>query len=308
MNRSHEIATRARRSRLRPGRLALVLALLPLTAQAQAQEVITERGGIANSGMDQGEALINGRSNVTMSIRGTDGTRRANLEQLTEIISGQMGAVRACYGKIVKSRPTTVGGLAMRVTLAKGKKPRHEFEEQDGSDEKLTACIRKLFRRNRYKGVERPAAAIVTLNFKNTRAPGQAVMKKHQAVSNQVEVRASQGGGYEADYRNPDGRVRFHVTSKRSERAVEATARTLRDSFAAFLDCRRRAQKDGLSPAGEVAVDVRLMMGGKASGKVKSSTVAHERVIPCVERAFRRLKFKDAPAGQRVRVLVTYKE
>jgi hypothetical protein len=275
-------------------------------AEGQPQ---TATGGSSVGAMGQGEALINVRSDVKLAIRGTSGTRPEYVEQLSKVISDQMGATRACYAKIVRTRPATVGGLSMRVTLEEGKKkPRHEFEEQEGSDEQLTSCIKKVFRKQRYKGVGRPAAAVITLTFQNSRAAGQQAMTKHRVESDDVTVRHSDGGDFEASYKTPDGRVAFHVSSPKSEQAVEATTRTLRSSFAAFLDCRRRAQKDGLSPAGEVDVAVRLQAGGKASGKVKSSTVAHERVIPCIERAFRRLKFKGAPAGRAVQVRVTYAE
>ncbi|MGD8858368.1 MAG: hypothetical protein PVI30_00050 [Myxococcales bacterium] len=256
--------------------------------------------------MGQGEALINVRSDVTLAIRSTRGTRTEHLRELTQVITDQMDAVRRCYRELVAKRPTTVGSLEMRVTLDPGEDPKLKLEEHGGTDPELTACIKRIFARVPFRRhVTGPAAAVVTLEFQNTRAKGQATMTERQQES--ADVRVQEGpDGFEATWTAPDGRVGFRVTSHESPQAVEATLRTLRKRFAGFLDCRRRAEKGGLSPAGEVVVEVRLQRGGKAAAKVKTSSVAHERAVPCVERAFRRLRFDDAPAGRRVRAHVRF--
>lgn len=294
------------RARTHSAAALVTFGLLLASPAALAQQA---EGGVARSGMEHGEALINIRSEVTLAIRGSRGTPQAHLDQLSQVVGDQMPAVRGCYGKLVAKRPATVGGLTLRISLDESKKnTKLELTENDGSDEQLTSCIRKLFKRADFKGVGRPAAAIIELSFANSRAPGQAKMEKRQEEADQVQVDERGDGGFEASYTTPDRRVTFVVSSPRSKEAVAAATGTLRDSFAAFLDCRRRAAKDGLSPAGVVEVAVRIQQGGKASGKVKSSSVAHERVIPCVERAFRRLKFTDSPAGRPVHVQVTYRE
>jgi hypothetical protein len=155
--------------------------------------------------------------------------------------------------------------------------------------------------------VPRPAAAIVTLQFDNTRARGQEAMEQRSAVADQVAV-AERGGGFEAEWKSGDGKVGFNVRSAKSSAAVEAVLRTLRDSYAGFADCRRRSEKDGKSPKGELEISLQLQHGGKAAGKVGGSTVAHERAVPCVERVLKRLKFDGAPAAQRVDVKVAFSE
>jgi hypothetical protein len=168
--------------------------------------------------------------------------------------------------------------------------------------------VEKVLKRAPYKGVGRPAAAIVTLDFQNTRAEGQKQMMERRVVADDIAVKERAGGGYEASWATPDGRVAFRVEADASG-SREAVAHTLmgfRKSFAGFLDCRRRCDKDGLSPAGQTDVDLRLARGGKASAKVKNTTVPHKRATPCIERALNRLTFEGAPPGQKVSVAITF--
>ena len=259
--------------------------------------------------MGQGEASINVRSDVKLAIKGTRSTTTARLQQLTDVVSDQMPALRKCYRELIAKRPTTVGGIAIRMILEQGNEPvQIEIKETGGSEPDLTACVRRVIARAPFKKVERPAAAIATLEFENTRAKGQAEMEQRRETTERVDVRERQGGGYEASWTSNDGKVSFGVGSAGSSQAVEAVLGKLRDSFAGFADCRRRSQKGGLSPAGDLSVTVQLQGGGKARAKIESSTVAHQRAVPCTERVFKRLKFAGAPAGERVDVRVTFGE
>lgn len=285
----------------RVGRLAALWVLLAASAQGAAAQPAD------GSPMGQGEANINVRSDVKLAIKGTRSTTTARLQQLTDVVSDQMPELRKCYRELIAKRPTTVGSIAIRITLEQGNDPPQiEIKETGGSEPDLTGCVRRVLTRAPFKKVERPAAAIATLEFENTRAKGQAEMEQRRETTERVDVRERAGGGYEGSWGATDGKVSFTVGSAASREAVDAVLRTLRDSFAGFADCRRRSQKGGLSPAGELAVTLQLQRGGKGSAKIESSTVAHERAVPCTERVFKRLKFADAPAGERVDVRVTF--
>lgn len=262
----------------------------------------------AGSPMGQGEANINVRADIKLSIQGTRATPAERVQQLTDAVSEQLAPMRTCYYDLVAKRPTSVGALAIRITLDPGGGPPDlELKELGGTEPALTKCVRKALEKAPLRKVPRPAAAIVTLTFDNTRARGQQAMEQRAAVADKVAVQ-ERDGGYEADWQSGDGKVAFNVRSPKSSDAVEAVLRTLRDSYAGFADCRRRSQKDGKSPKGELAVSLQLQRGGKAAGKVESSTVAHERAVPCVERVLKRLKFDGAPAAQRVDVKVAFSE
>ncbi len=276
------------------------LALGSVTAHAQGA------GKLEESGMGQGEASINVRSDVKMAIKGTGGTSTANLEQLTDAIADQMPNLRACYREVIAKRPTTVGALAVRITLDAPKGPvKLELKEVDGPEPELGACVRKVLEKAPLSKLPRPAAAIATLELSNSRAKGEAAMQEHQATAGKVDAIAQPDGSYSAQWITTDREVSFGIRSKNKE-AAEAVARGLRDRFAGFLDCRRRARKGDLSPGGSVEATLRLARGGEASAKAGASTVAHERAPICVENALGRLKFEGAPAGQRVDVTVTF--
>jgi hypothetical protein len=263
--------------------------------------------GGPDSPMGQGEANINVRSDVKLAIKGTRSTTTERLQQLTDVITGQMPELRKCYRELIAKHPTTVGSLAIRITLEQGNDPvQIEIKETGGTEPELTGCVRRVLTRAPLKKVERPAAAIATLEFENTRAKGQAEMEQRRETTERIDVRERVDGGYEASWAATDGKVSFTVGSAGSREAVEAALRTLRNASAGFADCRRRSEKGGLSPAGELEIQVQLQRSGKSNAKVKSSTVAHQRAVPCTERVLSRLRFTEAPAGQRVDVRVTF--
>jgi hypothetical protein len=265
---------------------------------------LAQEGG---SPMGQGQASINVRADIKLAIKGTRATPPDRVQQLTDAVSAQMAAMRSCYYDLVAKRPTTVGSIAMRITLEPGGGPAMiETKETGGTDADLTGCVQKAVSKAAFAKVTRPAAAIVTLEFDNTRAKGQEQMESRAAVAEQVQVTERADGGFEAAWKSNDGKVGFVASSAKSKEAVEVVLRTLRDGYAGFADCRRRSQKDGKSPAGEIAVQIQLQRGGKANTKVASSTVAHERAVPCVERVFKRIEFSGAPPAQKVDLKMTW--
>jgi len=283
------------RSRLFPFVSLVTASLFPFQLAAQDP-------GMA---MGQGEANINVRSDVKLAINGTAGTSQANLEALTDAIADQMPALRACYREIIAKRPTTVGGIAVRITLEAGKgKPLVEIKEVAGPEPEISACVRKVFEKAPLSKVPRPAAAVAALDVSNSRAAGEAVMQERRAITEVIDVR-SDGGGFVAEWTTTDKEVSFAARSG-SKEAVEAVIRSLRDRFAGFLDCRRRARKGDLSPGGTLEAQLRLARGGDASTKMGATTVAHERAPICVENALKRVKFEGAPAGQKADVTITF--
>jgi hypothetical protein len=275
---------------------AWAVGLCLMSAAAGAQD---------SSPMGQGEANINVRNDVTLGIKGERSTPTERLEQLTEVASDQMPNLRKCYRDLVAKHPTSVGSIAIRVTLEQGNAPPTlEFKENGGTEPELTGCVKRVLDKAPFKKVSRPAAAVLTLDFQNTRAKGEAEMQQRREVAERIDVR-EQDGGFTADWSATDGKVSFSVSSV-SRDAVEAALRALRNSSPGFADCRRRSEKGGLSPAGVLQAAVQLQHGGKASASVSSSTVAHERAVPCSERVLKSLKFDNAPAGQRVKVQITF--
>jgi hypothetical protein len=279
----------------------LAIALLPAAVAA------AQNDGIAASGMGQGEANINVRSDVKLAIKGTGGTSQANLEVLTDAIADQMPALRACYREIIAKRPTTVGGIAIRITLEQGKGPaKIELKEVAGPEPEISACVRKVLEKAPFSKVPRPAAAIANLEVSNSRAAGEAVMQERRALTEAVDVKSDPAGGFFAEWTTTDKEVSFAARSASSKEAVEVAIKSLRDRFAGFLDCRRRSRKGDLSPGGTVQAQLRLARGGEAAVKIGASTVAHERAPICVEKALGRVTFEGAPPGQKVDVTVTF--
>ena len=256
-------------------------------------------------GMGQGEAQINVRSDVKLGVQGTGGTKAEYVRQLADAAGDLMPDIRNCYAEMVKRQPSIVGTFAVRLTLAKGAKPKVEIKQKRGDHPPLGECLEKVVSKGHYEDVGLPAAAVLTLDFDNTRAEGH---QKMEALSADDSIPTQpEGDGFAATWREPDGRLSFHVSGK-SEPAVERMTAALRDNFAGFLDCRRRAQKNE-SPQGHTLVTVQTQRKGELKADVRSTTVKLEkRVLPCLSRAFRRMKPTQAPAGQLVNIDIEFND
>lgn len=266
---------------------------VPLGAYAQA----------GPTSMGQGEALINVRSDVKLGIKGTGGTTSEHLQQFADAIATRMVDVRACYGKLVAQRPATVGALAVRMTLDRGvRSPMLEVKEKEGSDPELSACVRKHLAQGSFEQVGRPAAVIVTLEFQNSRAQGQAAMQEHRAKADVMPVRAS-GDGFEVTWARNNGDVSFTVRGT-SAPAVESVARDFRDHVALWVDCRRRASKGTQSPAGVIRLDVRIEAGGALDATLRAAPT--EGIGRCIDKTLKGRTAVNAPAGQRVSAEITF--
>lgn len=259
----------------------------------------------------QGEIGLEVRSDVSMGIQGTRGTPKARLEALGKRVMTSMGDVRRCYRELVAKRPTTVGAFAITVIVDEGANAQMKVEEKGGSDRDLKRCVMKVVGKLEFRDVPKPAAAVVTLRFANSRSESQEKANKARAAKDVVDVKDGADGSKEASWTTADGRVSFAASASKGAdpaAAVTAVIRGLREGFPPFLDCRRRATKRGFSPKGEIHAVVRLSRRGKAQTKLGEVTVAHKRVPTCVSRAFRRVSYPEAPPGSRVNLTVSFAE
>ena len=271
-------------------------------AQAQAEQ---------SGGMGQGEARISVRSDVRLSIKGTRGTTTERLRRLTEALTDRMGDIRACYGKLVAKKPLAVGGLRVTVMADRGKaRVKLEVSEREGTDAGLTRCVKRALARLALGAQARPSAAIATLSFGNTRAEGERIVSAAAAERADVELERLPDGSVSASWSTERKELRFVVRAgpKVDEETVKGALWGLRSGFASLMDCRRRAQKLGLSSAGETLVTLRLRRQGRAAVKVRETTVAHKRAPVCIGRALGRLSFPRVPKPGRVDLTLTFSE
>lgn len=279
---------------------ALFITLAGLSAGVAAQEG-------SDTPMGQGQANINVRSDVTLGIEGARSTPNHRLQQIAESATDQMPNLRKCYRELSAKRPTAAGAVAVRLTLEAGQKNAGlELKERPGTDAEVSQCVKRILSRASWAKVERPAAALITLEFDNSRARGEQAMAEARTAAEKVDLRPREGGGFEAAWTAPDGKVGFVVSNPASAEGIEAALRTLRQSFAAFADCRRRSEQGGRSPVGSLAVELRVRPRAKSEAKVLSSSVAHPRAVPCVERAVRGMQFDGIPSPQTLGVQVEF--
>jgi hypothetical protein len=280
---------------------ACMLLSFVLLADTGAAQEVTE------AGMGQGEAAIGVRSDVTLAIEGARSTPANRLEQITDATTDRLADLRRCYRELASKRPTAAGGVAVRVTLEPDKKPaRLEIKEQPGTDPEVTGCVKRELEKVAWRKVERPAAALITFEFQNSRAKGEQEMAERRQVAEHVEIHSRERGGYEASWATPEGEVSFLVSNPATRDGIEPVLRKLRDAFAGFADCRRRSEQGGRSPAGSLEVELALVPRGKHRAKVASSSVAHPRAIPCVERVLGGLRFDGASSSHPLAVRVTF--
>lgn len=285
-------------------RSALVFGLLWVTTAVAAQS-----GAVEPSGIGQGEASINVRSDVRLGIKGTAGTTSERLTRLGEAVGGAMSDIRGCYRKQVATSPEVIGGLRVTLALPQTGKPNVEVTAQDAAGGKaLIACVSKVLQKASFEGVGRPAAAMLTLDFDNTRARGQSLMNARVATTSQVDVHAAADGRHEAAWSTDGSAVTFTVRAAASSprENVELVVRAFRASYAGFLDCRRHCEKGGLSPEGDIEAAVQVDRQGKSKVTLGKISVAHERAPRCAERAFRQVVFEQPASVARVEVTVHF--
>ena len=263
----------------------------------------------AQSGpMGQGEAAINVRSDVKLGIKGTGGTPSERLAKLGQAVGDQMPEIRTCYRKLVANAPEIAGGLSLKLTLAEGAKPAVEVQNTQGGADELIKCVSKVLRDAPYKDVGRPAAAFLKLEFDNSRAKGQLAMNAKSAELARVAVKDQADGSKSASWSTEGSEVTFTVTAPAGspEGAVELVMRGFHEGYAAFLDCRRKCEKGGASPEGDIHAQLEIDRRGKPKVKLGEITVAHPRAPTCSTKAFQRSAFEKPSAPIKAQVVVHF--
>jgi hypothetical protein len=244
--------------------------------------------------MGQGEASIAVRSDVKLGVKGTGGTTAERLSNLGQRVGDQMGEIRACYRKQVASSPQVIGALRVRIALDKGDKPTVEVTEQQGSSPEMVACVARALEKGHYHDVGRPAAAILSLEFDNSRAKGEAAMAERKEKLGHTES-ASADGGHSATWSSDGGQLRFDVRTDAGapSGSVDLVMRAFQSGYAAFLDCRRKCEQGGVSPEGDIEAELNVDQKARAQTQLGAISVRHQRAPGCADRAFKRLKFES---------------
>jgi hypothetical protein len=270
-----------------------------LLSAAPASRLAAQSG---SGSMGQGEANISVRSDVTLSVKGTGGTSSERLSKLGQSVSDQMVEIRSCYRTLVKDAPEVMGKVRFKLRLdkenEKDKKPELEVLDQSGGAEPLVQCVTKVLTTAKYVGVGRPASAFLSMTFDNSRARGQAEMTQRAAKLAHVDVRDTLSGQREANWATEGDEVKFRIRADPAEPqdSVGVVMNWIRKNYAAFLDCRRRSEQGGISPEGDIEMQVSVDARGQGKVKYGTVTVTHARARTCTEPLFKKLPF-DKPSA-----------
>ncbi|MEC7524166.1 MAG: hypothetical protein VYE22_30070 [Myxococcota bacterium] len=286
-------------------RLLPALALLTFAPLAHAQG----HGGVARSGMGQGEARISSRSDVRLSMESMPGTSGAAVGALGQRVGQRMAQIRGCYETVVEENPTVVGTLRLRVLLEGRGRPTVEVDRDGVNDAGLVRCITRELTQIDHDGLRRPTRAVVQLEMGNTAAAGAERAAARAQEAAQVTIQIDADGNATSSGGSDDRGVRFTVIGDGRESApvVQSAHRSLLTVLPGLMDCRRRAGRRGQSPEGELAVTLLLRDGRVPSARVGRSTVESERARGCVSRVLRRFQ-QRAEASGRVRVRIAFAE
>jgi hypothetical protein len=258
--------------------------------------------------MSQGEATIAVRSDVKLGVKGTAGTTKDRLAKLGQAVSDQMGEIRACYRKQVDSSPEVIGAMKIRIALDKTDTPQIEITQQEDSTKQLLACVSKVLKNGKYKDVGRPAAAMLSLEFDNSRARGEAAMQERKEKLGQAPTAITPEGGQEASWSSEGGELRVTVRTPPAapSGATSLVLRGFAQDYAAFLDCRRKCEKGGVSAEGTIEAELSIDAKGKAKTKLGAISVTHARAPVCGDKAFKRVHYERPAAPVEAHVSVYF--
>ncbi|MEY4576343.1 MAG: hypothetical protein RL701_1046 [Pseudomonadota bacterium] len=268
---------------------AYTLSVVAITRVAAAQDS-------APATMSQGEAAISVRSDVKLSVKGTGGTPSERLSKLGQAVSDELGEIRACYRKLVATSPEVTGALKLKIALERNKQPALEVVSGGAGSDSLVTCVTRILSRAKYTPVDRPAAAVLGLEFTNSRARGQAEMMEKAPELSRAPVHTNAAGQQEASWSTDANEVRFTVAADTASppSTIELLIRGFTQGYAAFLDCRRKCEQGGISPEGDIDAKLALDVKGRSKITLGDISVAHKRAPGCAERAFKRVPF-DKP-------------
>jgi hypothetical protein len=258
--------------------------------------------------MGQGQAAIAVRSDVKLGIKGTGGTTSERLAKLGQAVGDQMGDIRTCYRKQVASSPEIVAALRLRIALEKSDKPVVELTEQTAGSKELFACVSRALVNGKYRDVGRPAQAMLSLEFDNSRARGQAEMVERKSQLGRADTRDTSGADGQGSWSSDGGQLRFLVRMEPAAPAgaLDLVIRGFQAGYAAFLDCRRKCEKGGTSPEGDIEAELKIDRQARATAHLGNITVAHERAPACADRAFKRVRFDKPQAPLQAHVTVHF--
>jgi hypothetical protein len=246
--------------------------------------------------MDQGEARVTARSDVRMGVESGPGTSGNKLQDMIAVVTTTLGDIRQCYASVTEERPTVQGDMRIRVLLPRGRgNVELRFESNTAEDRLLTRCIQRHLSRANFRSVARPANVMVALTFTNTAARGIHETRARSEEEADVRIRTGSDGPLTAT--GGTGEVRYRIVGDSRER-IAAVHRGLRTAIAGLLDCRRRAGRRDMDPAGALQVQLTVARRGSAQVRTTNTTVRDERAPDCVSRAIRAHQFAPAAAGR----------
>jgi hypothetical protein len=244
-----------------------------------------ELGGVDGSGMEQGSGAITNRSEVAVSVESLPGSPALRLQALGDAVSTRMAALRACYVGVTRERPAVQGRIAVRVELREGRAALTVAEDGTG-DRELSECVLRELRAAPFSSISGNAGGLVVMVFSNTAAEGAAALARDRGRAADT-VERTPDGRPRAVSRTPGGAVEVVVTGDAgaTAEAVAALARSVEARIGSILDCRRRASRGGLSPAGAIVISLSIPARGAPSGRRVESSVAFPQAPQCVIRA-----------------------
>jgi hypothetical protein len=133
-------------------------------------------------------------------------------------------------------------------------------------------------------------------------------MQERSAERGQVDTLDAPGGGEQASWASDGGQVRFTVRTPGAAQsgAIGLVIRGFQAGYAAFLDCRRKCEKGGISPEGRIEAELSIDKQGKPKTKLGEISVKHERAPGCADKAFKRVKYDKPPAPVQAHVSVYF--
>jgi hypothetical protein len=237
---------------------------------------------VAGSGISQGSGAITTRSDVELSVESLPGTSRARLGAVGEAVSAQLSAIRACYSKVTSQRPTKEGSLRIELRLPQaGGRAKVELASDEVGDQELASCVVKALRAVDLSALQGPAGGLVVVDFANTAARGARIVAAERSQPAEELVERTADGRPQARARTPGGEVTITITGEgsTSAEALLALHRNVQARIGSLLDCRRRASRQGMNPAGEIVVSFRVGPQGIGQGREISSSV-QDQVAP----------------------------
>jgi len=282
---------------------------LLFSSEASAQQPVPGVG-VNGTGMGQGAASITTRSDVRLALESDRGTNNDRLQAIGRAVGQKMAAVRSCYTRAAAADPTVTGELRLRVSLDGGRgRPSVEITTDLLSDDALQTCVLTAMRAVELQGVERPAAAIVSLEFANSAARGTQAVQDSRARQ-VASVGTNAQGQAQAQGSTGEREISYDVTAvgATSSTAVAAVQRGLTDGLAGLLDCRRRAGRRGASPAGVITLTAQIAGRNLRGAAAASSTVGDTNSGRCAELALEQMQLPAGEHAGQVRVVITFRD